>query len=85
VGLERGPLSLASTIEEVLGRESSGSGLEIRDYGNRGIRHADYVTPISTKVDTNFADKRRSFGWYSSLTINLQARQQINNVVFPPS
>jgi hypothetical protein len=29
VGLERGPLSLVSTTEEVLGRNSSGSGLEI--------------------------------------------------------
>jgi hypothetical protein len=28
VGLERGPLSLVSTIEEVLERKSSGSGLE---------------------------------------------------------
>jgi hypothetical protein len=28
VGLERGPLSLASTIEELLERKSSGSGLE---------------------------------------------------------
>jgi hypothetical protein len=27
-GLERGPLSLASTIEELLERKSSGSGLE---------------------------------------------------------
>jgi hypothetical protein len=35
VGLERGPLSLVSTIEELLGRESSGSGLEKRDYGRR--------------------------------------------------
>jgi hypothetical protein len=34
-GLERGPLSLVSTIEELLGRKSSGSGLEIRDYGRR--------------------------------------------------
>jgi hypothetical protein len=33
VGLERGPLSLVSTIEELLGRKSSGSGLEIREYG----------------------------------------------------
>jgi hypothetical protein len=31
VGLERGPLSLISTIEELLGRKSSGSGLENRD------------------------------------------------------
>jgi hypothetical protein len=33
VGLERGPLSLVSTIEELLGRESSGYGLENREYG----------------------------------------------------
>jgi hypothetical protein len=35
VGLERGPLSLVSTTEELLGRKSSGSGLENRDYGRR--------------------------------------------------
>jgi hypothetical protein len=33
VGLERGPLSLVSTIEELFGRNSGGSGLEIREYG----------------------------------------------------
>jgi hypothetical protein len=33
VGLERGPLSPVSTIEELLGRNSSGSGLENREYG----------------------------------------------------
>jgi hypothetical protein len=32
VRLERGPLSLMSTIEELLGRKSSGSGLESREY-----------------------------------------------------
>jgi hypothetical protein len=35
VGLERGPLSLASTIEGLLERKSSGSGPEIRDYDRR--------------------------------------------------
>jgi hypothetical protein len=35
VSLERGPLSLVSTTEELLGRKSSGSGLENRDYGHR--------------------------------------------------
>jgi hypothetical protein len=35
VGLERGPLSFVSTTEELLGRKSSGSGLEIREYGRR--------------------------------------------------
>jgi hypothetical protein len=32
-GVERGPLSLVSTIEELLGRNNSGSGLENREYG----------------------------------------------------
>jgi hypothetical protein len=35
MGLERGPLSLASTIEELLDRKSRGSALEIREYGRR--------------------------------------------------
>jgi hypothetical protein len=35
VGLERGPLSLVRTTEELLGRKSSGSGLEIQEYGRR--------------------------------------------------
>jgi hypothetical protein len=35
VGLERGPLSLVSTIEELLERKSRGSGLENREYGRR--------------------------------------------------
>jgi hypothetical protein len=33
VGLKRGLLSLVSTIEELLERKSSGSGLENREYG----------------------------------------------------
>jgi hypothetical protein len=32
VDLERGPLILVNTIEELLGRKSSGSGLESREY-----------------------------------------------------
>jgi hypothetical protein len=35
VGLERGLLSLVSTIEELLERQNSSSGLEIREYGRR--------------------------------------------------
>jgi hypothetical protein len=35
VGLERGQLSLVSTIEELLVRKSSGPGLEGREYGHR--------------------------------------------------
>jgi hypothetical protein len=33
VDLERGPLSLVSTTGERLGRNSSGSGIENREYG----------------------------------------------------
>jgi hypothetical protein len=39
VGLERGPLSLVSTTEELLGSNSSGSGLEIRENGRRDPLH----------------------------------------------
>jgi hypothetical protein len=35
VVLGRGPLSLVSNIEELLGKKSSGSGLENREYGHR--------------------------------------------------
>jgi hypothetical protein len=35
VALERGPLSLESTVEELLERKSTGFGLEIREYGRR--------------------------------------------------
>jgi hypothetical protein len=35
VGLERGPLSLVSTIEELPERKISGSGPEIREYDRR--------------------------------------------------
>jgi hypothetical protein len=45
VDLERGPLSLGSTIDEILGRNSSGSGLESRDYGLR-IRRANHATSL---------------------------------------
>jgi hypothetical protein len=33
--MELGPLSLVSTTEELLGRKSSGSGIESREYGRR--------------------------------------------------
>jgi hypothetical protein len=36
MSLERGPFRLVSTIEELLERKSSDSGLENRDYGRRG-------------------------------------------------
>jgi hypothetical protein len=39
VGLERGRLSLMSTTEELLGRNSSGFGLENREYGRGDTLH----------------------------------------------
>jgi hypothetical protein len=35
VGLERDPLGVVSTTEELLERKSSGSNLQNRDYGSR--------------------------------------------------
>jgi hypothetical protein len=39
VSLEWGPPSLVSTIEELLGGNGSGSGLENREYGLRDPLH----------------------------------------------
>jgi hypothetical protein len=64
MGLERCPLSLVSTIEELLGRKSSGCGLENRDYGRR---RSTVLTRLFAKVDINFADKRRFLCQYISL------------------
>jgi hypothetical protein len=66
VGLERGSLSLVNTIEEVLGRKSSGFGKTKREYG-LGIRHANHVAPSIRKFGTKFADQRRLLGRYSLL------------------
>jgi hypothetical protein len=67
MGLERGPLSLVSTTEELLGRKNSGSALENREYGRKGSITLTTWQPLSVKVGANVADKRRSFGRDSSL------------------
>jgi hypothetical protein len=61
-GSGTGPLSLVSTTEELLGRTSSGSGLENREYGPGDPLRWH---PISSKVGSNLVDKRRSLVRYS--------------------
>jgi hypothetical protein len=48
-GLQRGPLSLVSTIQELLERESSGCGLENRDYGRMDLSRWPRDTSIRNK------------------------------------
>jgi hypothetical protein len=56
-----------NTIEELLARNSSGSGLENQEYGCReGSVMLTTWHPVSAKVDTNLVDKRRSLGRFNS-------------------
>jgi hypothetical protein len=58
LGLKRGPLCLVSTTEKLVGRKSSGSDLEIREYGRRDPLCWPRDNPYPQKVGTNFTDKR---------------------------
>jgi hypothetical protein len=63
VGLERGPLSLVSTIEEVLGRKSSGFGLESVEYDSRDPSSSPRGTLYMEKlVITSLTSGGRSVG-----------------------
>jgi hypothetical protein len=68
VGLERGVLSLVSTIEELLERKSSGCGLKNREYGRRDPSRWPRGTFYPQKVGTNVADKQWSLGIVRSRT-----------------
>jgi hypothetical protein len=65
--LERGPLSFVSTIEELLGSSSRDSSLENPIIWLWGLVALTTRHLLFAKVGTNFADKRRSLGPYSSL------------------
>jgi hypothetical protein len=64
VSLKLGPLSLVSTIETLLGRNSSSSGLESREYDRGDPLRRPHVTLYPQKLALT-ADKQRSLGRYS--------------------
>jgi hypothetical protein len=69
VSLERGPHSLVSTIEWLLSRKRSGSGLENREYGRRDPSHWPRGTLYPKKLAlTSLASGGRSVGIVRSLT-----------------
>jgi hypothetical protein len=57
VSLERGPLSLVSTIEELLGRKSNGSGLALRS-PTRGCRSVGIVRSRTQATEFSFSGYR---------------------------
>jgi hypothetical protein len=51
-----------SAIEELLGKKSKGSSLEIREYSRKGSVMLTTWHPLSAKVATTFADKQQLIG-----------------------
>jgi hypothetical protein len=66
VGLERGPLSLVSTTEELLDRKVAAPVYKTENTAV-GIRHADHVAPSIRKSWQSLRLQARSLGRCSSL------------------
>jgi hypothetical protein len=79
VGLERGPFSLVSTIEELLERKNSGSGLEIGEYGRRdplrwprNMRYLQTLTLTSPTGNGSSVDVVRCITLCNNIALNFE-------------
>jgi hypothetical protein len=72
VGLEHGPLSLVSTIEELRERKSNGFGLESRDYGRwdppRWPRDTIYPQKLAVTLPTSGGRSVGTVRWRAKTT-----------------
>jgi hypothetical protein len=77
VDRERGSLSLVNTIEELLGRKSRGSGLEIREYGHRD----PLCRPYNTLCPQKYAQTSSTKGGRSVGIVRLRTKASDSFVV----
>jgi hypothetical protein len=77
VGLERRPISLLSTTEELLGRKSSGSGLKNREYERGDLLRSPRDTLYLQKLAlTSLTSGGRSVG-----IVNSRTKERIFSVI----